>query len=457
MSKPFRFASAASFVVLAAMTAGCATPQRTGVREVKPVGEMGFATRAIAALNSDDPASATGFAERAVEQSPRDAGFRALLGNCYFASGRFASAEGAYKDSLTIYENQPRVILKLVLVQIALGKNEEAMSRLETARPDLDAADYGLALALAGRVPEAIEVLSSAARQMNADGRVRQNLALAHAFAGDWTAARTIAAQDVPADRLDQRIQQWMQLANPSKSSDQVAALTGVTPAALDPGQPVRLALNPAATQVAEAAPVQPVDVQAQPAPQPEFAAAPPPAAPAPAPAPAPQVAESAPPPPPARFYDSEPATRPERAPVTISMAAAAAPEAPAAFAAVAPMVAESKPAPVKVRRASAPARKPAALRKGRSNAVVQLGAYRSPEYVTAAWNTLTKRYPALREYLPVRARFDSPKGTFWRLSIQGFDSRREAVARCELLQSRGGKCFVREVAGDAPVQIASR
>jgi hypothetical protein len=138
-------------------------------------------------------------------------------------------------------------------------------------------------------------------------------------------------------------------------------------------------------------------------------------------------------------------------------MAAAAAPEAPAAFAAFAPMVAKPKPATAKVRRASAPARKAGALQKGRSTAVVQLGAYKSPEYVTAAWNTLTKRYPALREYLPVRARFDSPKGTFWRLSIQGFDTRREAVARCELLQSHGGKCFVREVAGDAPVQIALR
>ncbi|MCL6730282.1 SPOR domain-containing protein [Sphingomonas hankyongi] len=453
MSKPFRFASAASFIVLAAMTAGCATPQKTGIREVKPVGQMGYATRAMAALSADDAATAIGFAEQAVQQSPRDAGFRALLGNCYFAAGRFASAEGAYKDSLTIYENQPRVILKLVLVQIALGKNSEAMSLLETARPDLDAADYGLALALAGRVPEAIEVLGPAARETGADGRVRQNLALAYAFSGDWMTARTIAAQDVPADKLDQRIQQWMQLANPTKSSDQVAALTGVTPVALDPGQPVRLALNPTAatTQVAQAeapapTPAQAVDVQ----PQPQFAAAQPPA-------PGSQVAEAAPPPPPARFYESEPATRPERAPVTVSMAAAAAPEAPAAFAAFAPTVMKAKPVPAKVRRASAPVRKPSTVQKGRSNAVVQLGAYKSPEYVAAAWNTLTKRYPALREYLPVRARFDSPKGTFWRLSIQGFNSRREAVARCELLQSRGGNCFVREVAGDAPVQIASR
>ena len=52
------------------------------------------------------------------------------------------------------------------------------------------------------------------------------NLALAYAFTGDWTAARTIAAQDVPADQLDARIQQWMALAS-RRALDQVAALTG--------------------------------------------------------------------------------------------------------------------------------------------------------------------------------------------------------------------------------------
>ena len=87
----------------------------------------------------------------------------------------------------------------------------------------------------------------------------------------------------------------------------------------------------------------------------------------------------------------------------------------------------------------------------------MQLGAYRQPQYVNAAWTTLTQRYPALRAYLPMRARFDSPKGTFWRLSIQGFGSEREALARCQLLKSRGGNCFVRTQAGDAPVQMAMR
>jgi hypothetical protein len=88
---------------------------------------------------------------------------------------------------------------------------------------------------------------------------------------------------------------------------------------------------------------------------------------------------------------------------------------------------------------------------------VVQLGAYGSPQRVSAAWNHLTGRYPALRAYLPMRARFVSPKGTFYRLSITGFASQREAQARCQVLKNRGGSCFVRNFAGDAPVQYASR
>src|SRR5437764_6859295 len=112
------------------------------------------------------------------------------------------------------------------------------------ARGMPDASDFGLAMALAGRSAEAIAVLDSAARQPGADAMVRQNLALAHALAGDWDEARVIATQDVPANQLDARMQQWMQLAKPKNAADQVAAIVGVTPAVVDAGQPVQLALN---------------------------------------------------------------------------------------------------------------------------------------------------------------------------------------------------------------------
>jgi Flp pilus assembly protein TadD len=451
---------------MSTMIAGCATPQASAVREVKPVGEVGLATRALAALNSDDVPMAIDLAERAIAKSPDDAGFRALLGNAYFAGGRFASAEAAYKDALSLYGNQPQVVLKLALVEIAQGKSAEAVAFLGAAGDLINPTDYGLALALAGRPSDAIQVLEPAARRPGADARVRQNLALAYALAGEWTEARTIAAQDVPANQLDARIQQWMQFASPKKASDQVASLIGVTPAVADPGQPVRLALHQPDTRTAEAAPApapQPQLAEAAPAPQPRVAVAPPPpvpqprmAAPAqvrpPAPAPMPlQVAEAgvsqAPQPAPIASESSSPA------PVTMALMAAATKARDAVESFFVPT-----PAPaaklVKPRRVAA-APRPAV--HGTSGAVVQVGAYSSPQRVSAGWARLTSRYPALRAYLPMRAKFVSAKGTFWRLSITGFTTQGEAVARCQLLKSRGGACFVRKFAGDAPVEIASR
>lgn len=454
MSNTFRLTSTASLVALATVIAGCAVPQNrvsSTSAGVKAKGQVGLATRALAALSANDIAGAVDFAERAVEATPDDVGFRALLGNTYFAAGRFASAESAFKDALAMNPQQARVILKLALVQIAQGKHGEAINLLDSSRGQLDPADFGLALALAGRAADAVPVLEMAARSRGADSRVRQNLALAYAFAGDWERSRMVASQDVPASKLDERMQQWIQLAQPARTSDQVAALTGVVPAASDPGQPVRLALTRPDAQMAEAAPA--------PVPQPAFVETPPAPQVAQAAEAQPQFAEAAPPPPPPAMPEPVVDETPAPPPSVVAQMAAAAPEAPAAFAALAPTVKAPKPA--KLHRASVtkklpPARK-AASRNGKSKAVVQLGAYRSPQHVSAAWDQLTDRYPALREFSPLRARFDSPKGTFYRLSIQGFGSQQEAIARCKLLKNRGGNCFVRNIAGDAPIQIASR
>ena len=469
MSKPLQLGSAVSAIALAAMLSGCAAShEKTGFGG-RTGDNVGLATRALMALHSNDTATAIDFAERAVANTPDDAGFRAILGNAYFKAGRFASAEAAYKDSLTIYANQPQVILRLALVETALGKRDEAVSYLQAGRSVLDASNYGLALALAGRPSEAITILESAARQPGADATVRQNLALAHGLAGDWTEARTIAAQDVPGNKLDARIHEWMLIASPAKASDQVAAIVGINPAADDRGQPTRLALRRTDTRVAKAAAPAPAPV-AQPAPQPpvQVAEAVAPlalptepklvqasAAPTPAPEPAPVIA-----PPVALSPAPAPVVAEAPAPTPVAMIKAAARDVTSAAAEEISSVVQAftpkKPAAVAHR--AKPHRVVAARRpSGPGTTVMQLGSYRSPEQVTAGWNNLTKRYPALRAYLPSKARFDSPKGTFWRLSIQGFDNQRDAIARCEMLKSHGGKCFVRAFAGDAPVEIASR
>jgi Flp pilus assembly protein TadD len=423
-------------------------------------GEIGLATRALSALNAGDATAAIGFAERAVAKTPDDAGFRSMLGHAYFGAGRFASAEAAYKDALTLYSNQPQTVLKLALAQIAQGKHSEALAFLEAGRTVLDPANYGLAVALAGRPAEAVSVLDAAARVPGADGRIRQNLALAYALMGDWAQARLIAAQDVPAGELDARLQQWMQLAKPARTFDQVASLTGVKPNPADPGQPVRLALAKTATAVAQAAPVpHPVPQAPVAAPEPQLAyAAPEPVAyPSADPQPQPYYAEAAPPPPP---LPPENANRVPASSITVKLPPARdIREVAPPPARVVRAVAAAKPA--KLRRAAAPVQRaaasPAALRRGNASAVVQLGAYGSPQRVLAAWNAAARRHHALRSYAPISARFTGPRGTVYRLAVKGFGSASEASALCASLRRSGANCFVRNVAGDAPVQLAAR
>lgn len=441
MSRSNRLGNALTAVSLMAVAAGCAGPgSRVGSASMfggrVNSGELPLATKAQMALATNDVASAIPLAELAVERSPQDAGFRALLGNCYLAAGRFASAEAAYRDSLGVYGNQPQVVLKLALVQIAQGKNDEAKLLLAEARDVLDASDAGLALALAGDPQSAVALLEPAARTVGADARTRQNLALAYAFAGDWAQAKIVAAQDVPADQLDGRIQQWMLLAKPARASDQVAAFIGIQPAASDPGQPVRLALNKneAVRQVA-AEPIGdvpagltstatvalqevPSAVEPEPSPEPAAMAAAEPVAPPPPP----YVARE-----PAKLADARPALSPAA-------------------------VRLSEPLPT-LRKASAPR----SIANGKSRAVVQLGAYSSRERIAFAWNKVSGKHESLKRYTPVTARFTGGESTVYRLSVKGFASDKEAINLCASLKRAGAACFVRSVSGDAPVQFASR
>jgi cell division septation protein DedD len=158
------------------------------------------------------------------------------------------------------------------------------------------------------------------------------------------------------------------------------------------------------------------------------------------------QIAEAAPP------VAPVPQTAPVKAP---KLAAASRPtsrrkESIEAFAKTPTMPHADKARPnAELRQASA--------RRGDSKAVVQLGAYSNPKSVLAAWNAVSHRFGALHGYSPMSARFASPRGTFYRLSVHGFGSVNEAIALCSSLRRSGGSCFVRNVAGDAPVQIAMR
>lgn len=442
MAISHRLGSTLSLIAMAAALGGCAIAgQRSthGASASVDLSNVGLAIRAQVALDAKDYATAVDFAERAVEYRPSDANYRTVLGNAYFGAGRFGSAETSYKDSLRLSSNQPEVVLKLVLVTIAQGRNSEALAFLQAARGMMDPGNYGLALALAGQPAEAVSVLEQAARLPDAGARVRQNLALAYALSGQWAEARTVASQDLPGNLVDARIHQWMTFASPAHASDQVASLVGVVPAALDPGQPVRLALRSEGdTRMALAAPGAVAPVQAVPV----------------APASTPQLAFA------------EPIQPVYSAPAPVEAAAAPLPEPVFVEPPIEKMAPPPLPAPrpaASLRAASfvpkaAPARPATASRQAaHSSSVVQLGAYSSRDRVQVAWNRLSSRFGMVRDYTPMSARFDGSNGTVYRLSIKGFDSQREAVALCRDLRRSGGNCFVRTVAGDAPVRFASR
>ena len=116
-------------------------------------------------------------------------------------------------------------------------------------------------------------------------------------------------------------------------------------------------------------------------------------------------------------------------------------------------------PAAVRLSESLRTIRKASATRiaKGKSRAVVQIGAYSSRDRIAAAWTKVAGKHGSLKRYVPVTARFAGAKGTVYRLSVKGFDSDREAVNLCASLKRAGGSCFVRSVSGDAPVQFASR
>lgn len=385
-----------------------------------------FAAKAAAALKERDGAKAVPFAEEAVRFDPQNADHRATLGQAYLQAGRFASAATAFRDALILNPAHGRAALSLALADIAQGRGDAARDGLGRARGLVPDADYGLALALAGERDAAIAALEAAARAEGATAKTRQNLALAYALAGRWKESQVVAAQDVSADQLPVRMSSWAQFARSQEPGEQIASLLGVKPVA-DPGQPAQLALTVRVEEpVAVAA-----AVVAAPAPEAPVAEV----APDPASDPAPEMAEAK-----ARAAES----------VFLATPAPAAQPAPvmrkADLPASKPVMQVSRP---KAEMPSRPAK--------RGNFVVQLGAFSTAGRAEIAWGKINARSSRLASYAPSSMKFVSAGATFYRLSVGGFATRAEASKLCQQIKARGGECFVRGTAGDAPMQWASR
>lgn len=474
---------AASSLLLGVTTVGCMT---TGIEARSAIAsDAGHAMKAAAraadkaerALAKKDSDNAVIQAEIAVAAMPRDAGYRTLLGRSYLAAGRFASAETTFADALSLDPGQARAAISLALAQIAQGKADTARGTIAAHESVISPADRGLALALAGDPQGAVQLLEATVRATGGDARVRQNLALSYALSGRWNEAKLLASYDVAPALVSQRIMEWSRFSRPSAASDQVASLLGVTPS-VDPGQPTRLALAPLPANQAYAAadPIveTPVAVTVAQAPAPV------------APVPMAQIAavsvhtplvqakaipvRAAPVDFPIEFATFtgvqfgprreivQPLPRVERAPL-IRQAAVAIPavenRVPMIRAAATPMRVAAAPVPaVHIQPASFT---PPAKDGGRF--VVQLGAYSSAQRVEAAWKAVSSRFTGIAGYTPSSATYFSASqdGALHRLSIAGFAKRADATAVCSRIKTKGGACFVRAVAGDAPLQWAQR
>ncbi len=393
------------------------------------------ADKAARALARRDAPTAVTFAEGAVRLSPRDAGYRMLLGQSYLQAGRFTSARETFADVLQLYPANGKAALNLALAQIATGDWSAARTTLGANAAIIPVSDLGLATALAGNPAGAIEMLNAAARTPGANAKVRQNLALSYALAGQWNMARVAAATDMSPADLDARMEQWAAFAQPKGSADQVASLLGVTPV-VDRGRPVALALN-------AAVPITPVpDAPAQDGPVQVAAAEP--AAQVPTPVETPEV----------QFAKVTFAPRSEVVQPLPTMLIRA-DKAPS-------KLALGKGAATRVVQ-MVPAAKPFVHEGGAGDWYVQIGAFSNVAVAKSGWTSATRRFAALSGHQPTGTSFAARQGSLYRLSVGGF-TRIEADQMCRAYRAKGGACFVRREAGDrmaqwlrTPVQMASR
>ncbi len=436
-----RFVSLAVTTALASATlVGCTA-------KVAPPANVS-AVKAEAAMAKGKGAKAVQHAEAAVLASPRDVGTRALLGASYVKAGRFASAASTLAEAMELGDTSPRTVITYALAQIAAGDSTSALETLDKWETALDPADYGLAVALAGRAQHGVHVLTNTLRGGTNTAKVRQNLAYAYALQGDWRSARLMAAQDVRDDRLGDRLGHWARLAAPEMQQHRVADLLGVE-LAVDPGQPAHLALSnheSIETLAAEAVETNVADAQAvaEVEAAPAFALAQElpaavPAQPVVVPAVAAAVSDEGEAEMAEAGFVAPGGTRFVSREVAQSVPVKAAPVAAPVAAPAEPRVAQTHSAPTKVASPRQQAAKKFVKQTGDYR--VQLGSYFSMSDAQAAWKLFQSRHPELEGSQKVISKAEVNGKIYYRVAAGGF-AKNSAQQLCSLVKRGGGGCI---------------
>jgi Flp pilus assembly protein TadD len=422
---------AVTTAMASALLAGCAS-------NAAPPASIS-ASKAEAALAVGKHESAISHAEAAVLADPRNPGYRSTLGAAYLDAGRFQAASTSFDDAMELGDTSARTSLSLALALTADGKNAEAVAVLNEAQNKIAPSDLGLAYALAGQPQRGIHILTNALRGGENTPKVRQNLAYSYALNGQWRDARLMVAEDVPADKVPDRISEWAQTITPSEHRNRIAKLLGVPAHSVDPGQPVLLALSnfPAAEQLA--------------------AHALPEAAPAPAASPVAQVAQAP------RQAELQPAARQANAgqfdqafsaPQQTTQARVA--QSPSQRAGGVRFVSNPvvQPVPASAQRQAAQRQQASsqAARQGQpavaqaiANAdgshLVQLGSFSNERNAQRAWNIYVQRYPELANHQMVITEAEVRGKRYFRVSAAGYDAG-QAASMCGRVKRSGEGCF---------------
>lgn len=401
-----------------------------------PPAQVSF-NKAQSALEEGKVDKAISYAEAAVLASPRDPEYRATLGTAYLEAGRYQSAATAFGDAIDLGDNRGRTALSYALTQAANGNNRDAVRVLQARQNSIPRVDLGLALALAGEADRGVALLVEAIREGNTSPKARQNLAYAYSLAGNWRAARVMAAEDVPADQLDTRLSNWAASARPEDHMLRVSNLLGLKLVS-DGGQPGHLALANFPTQQQMAKEAEQL-AMAEPQTSPEVVAAPvvkPVAQPvalassAPAPSIAPPIAQPSaakprPATPPApRFVSNAVVQKVQTSAPTPSVAARSTPSR------------ASAPAP----RTSAPVRSTPASGSADTHRI-QMGSFNSREVAEQKWGEFQRRFPALKGHDAVITEARVNGRTYFRVAAAGFGAR-SARSMCGSVKASGLGCF---------------
>lgn len=419
-------------VAAVALISGCAGPMALAGSSHSP------AVRGMA--DGDDDATVAK-AEQRVARSPDNASARAELAQAYLAAGRFNSAATTFEDVATLGGDNARIGLGMALAYIGAGRQNEAFAVLGRWRNQMPASDFGLAVALAGQPAMGIAVLTDAVRGGDDNAKTRQNLAYAYALAGQWTQARLIASQDVPADQIDTRLAEWAANARPEASPERIAGLIGA-PMRVDPGQPVALALGGREDGAQLAATEAPAP--ARELPPVKFG----------------QSSDNAP-----EAGDVVPTAEPVRQETLAVLAQEPVDKASTKFV--------SQPLIQKItniestfqasfdRMSTAPTARIAPAAKQRTTAqshLVQLGSFTSRDGARQAWTIFVKRDPALKNHTMRIIEADVNGRHYYRVAAEGFD-RVSAHSMCASVKRRGEGCLAysaqRSLPGGAPARGA--